>query len=431
MIKKQVYVIILLTVLNIFSGQNLKSDDLPLMKGLYMNSASKKVLVLLTVLILSFSFLLPGFAAGEEKTLMSVSYRGDTASYPENSLEAILSAVKLGADMVSVSVQKTSDGVYVLAEDEAMANFCGAPYGKVSEISYEELREYNLYDNSGKVTGCKIATLEEAIKKAEDTLLILDSHWQEKDGIYDLLLSENALSRVYLRTKESAKNVKKWVESKEEKVGVIAVYDGNIVFNETSHFNTVSKLGMPFVQYQSKNYFNVMYGEFVYKRFFYENAPKVIAPMYDADLCGQRGDSEGYWSELIDKGFSVIETNNISSLVSYIDSTEKEKEELSSLIAKAEKIDLSPYSGVCKENLNAALTRAKETVSTISSEDRVQQSRSALILAMNELNIKEGEDSQKGALNITAGKIIAAVAVGLFILAGEVYVHKMQKEKKR
>lgn len=402
-----------------------------------MSFKSKKVFVLLTVVVLTFSFALPCFASSAEdlqkgeKMLMSVSYRGDTASYPENSLEAIRSAEKIGADMVSVGVQKTADGVYVLSEDETMANFCNAPYGRVAEITYSQLKNYNLYDNSGNLTKYEIATLSQAMKKAKDIILILDVSWEEREGIYELILAEDALSRVFIRTKESARTVRDWVESKTEKPVVIAVYDGNIVFNEISHFNIVSDLGMPLVQYQSKNYFNVMYGEFVYKRFFFENAPKVIAPMYDADLCGQRGDCESYWSELIEKGFSVIETNNISSLVSYIESVEEEKEELLTLAEKASNIDLSPYSQICRDNLKVSLEEAKAAVSGIVSLDRVQQSRSALLLAMNELNIKEGEDSQVGALNITAGKVIAAIIVGIFILAAQVYVHKMQKEKKR
>ena len=47
--------------------------------------------------------------------LIAVSYRGDTENYPENSIEAILSAKEIGADMVSVGVQQTKD-LLILAE---------------------------------------------------------------------------------------------------------------------------------------------------------------------------------------------------------------------------------------------------------------------------------------------------------------------------
>jgi hypothetical protein len=50
---------------------------------------------------------------------------------------------------------------------------------------------------------------------------------------------------------------------------------------------------------------------------------------------------------------------------------------------------------------------------------------------MNRLNLSDSTESQKGALNITAGKIVAAVLVGAAILAGQIYVHKMQQEKRR
>ena len=61
----------------------------------------------------------------------------------------------------------------------------------------------------------------------------------------------------------------------------------------------------------------------------------------------------------------------------------------------------------------------------------LESANSQLLLAMNRLNLSDGVESQKGALNITAGKIIAIVLVGAAILAGQIYVHKMQQEKRR
>ena len=61
--------------------------------------------------------------------ILSISYRGDTASFPKNSLEAIRSAEKSGADMVSVSVAMTKDGVIVLSENEE---------NNISNLTFEE-----------------------------------------------------------------------------------------------------------------------------------------------------------------------------------------------------------------------------------------------------------------------------------------------------
>ena len=101
-------------------------------------------------------------------------------------------------------------------------------------------------------------------------------------------------------------------------------------------------------------------------------------------------------------------------------------------ISEAKKTDFSVYSDVSAGNLQKALKRANEELqSNVSSVGELESASSQLLLAMNRLNLSDSTESQKGALNITAGKIVAAVLVGAAILAGQIYVHKMQQEKRR
>ena len=65
------------------------------------------------------------------------------------------------------------------------------------------------------------------------------------------------------------------------------------------------------------------------------------------------------------------------------------------------------------------------------SRDELQSAQSALILSMNKLALNTGEDAQRGALNITFGKVLAAVLVGAAILAAQIFVHKMQRKKEK
>lgn len=364
---------------------------------------------------------------------MCISYRGDTALYPENSLEAVLSSEEKGADGVSVGVQKTSDGIYVLTEkSKKLSDVSDAPYEKVGEITYDELQNYSLKDNTGSVTKYRMVSLSQTISLTEeDFIIIVDAPWEERDGIYDLISHYRAFDRIIIRTDKSASEVNEWVASKQEKVDVISVYQGNIIFSAISNFNKMSKGNASFVQYQTKNYFGVVYGDFFCKRFASENAPKALAPMYDPDLSGQRTDSQEGWNELIEAGYRVIETNNPVSLVSYIDRHEKSGKALAVLAEKACYIGTDRYSQVQRENLNDALMCAVETLDKVSSLDEYEKVYSALILAMNELSISREDDTQKGQLNITAGKIIAAVVVGSLILAAQIFVYKMQKERKR
>lgn len=395
------------------------------------------VFILTAVLILSFAVASCGISAEERfndnrNGLIAVSYRGDTENYPENSLEGIKSAFELGAHMVSVGVVKTADGVFVLAENENPGNICNTDKRSFDGITLAELENNYLYDNCGQLTDCKIATLEEALDNTVDSeILILDIAPEMKDEVYELLLSEGAIDRVVLRFKESAKNIAKWINTKEAEPQVIGVYSGNIVWNAISHIEKLSE-NFRIVQYQSKNYFNVMYGSFVAKRYSADGNARALAPTYDKELCGQREDNASGWNELIEKGFSAIETNNIASLVEYTERAETLNENLRILTEKAKNTDFSIYSDVSADNLSKALKKAEEELERgVSSVGELESANSQLLLALNRLNLSDGKESQRGALNITAGKVIAAVLVGFAILAGQIYVHKMQKEKRR
>lgn len=394
------------------------------------------ILTLILTLMLNFTVTSLGVSAEEKfennrMGLISVSYRGDTENYPENSLEAILSAKEIGADMVSVGVQKTKD-LLILAEDENIGNFCNSKSESISASYWDQdLENCYLYDNSGKLTECKVACLYDALTVAQDIILILDIDSEDKDDVYDVVQYYGATDRVFLRFEENSSDIVQWVNSKETKPNVIGIYNGNIIWNAISHIENLSEVSS-IVHYESKNYFNVMYGSFVADRFSAEGKARALAPAYDRELCGQREDNASGWNELIEKGFSAIETNNIKSLVEYVNRADALNLSLRKLTEKAEKTDLSVYSDVSADNLQKALRTAKaELERGVSSVGELESAKSQLLLAMNRLNLSDGKESQKGALNVTAGKVIAAVLVGAAILAGQIYVHKMQKEKRR
>lgn len=406
-----------------------------------MSLKVKNILILLiaSALIISLSLSCLGAEIGfnenmygEEDRIMCISYRGDTSLYPENSLEGVLSAEEKGADGVSVGVQKTADGIYVLTENKKLSAVSDAPYESVTEIAYDELQQFYLKDNTGALTKYRMVSLSQTISlTGEDFIIIADIPWEERDGIYDLISHYGAFDRIIIRTDKSASEVNEWTSSKSEKVNVISVYKGNIIFSAVSNFSKMSQSSSPFVQYQSKNYFSVVFGSFFCKRFADEGAPRAIVSMYDLDLSGQRTDSTEGWNEVIEAGYSVIETNNIVSLVSYIDRHEKALKALAVFTEKAKNADLWSASSVVLQNRQDAILRAETTLTGISSLDEIEYAHSNLLLAMNENNINAEEDTQKGHLNITAGKIMAALSVGALILAAEIFVYKMQKERKR
>lgn len=361
--------------------------------------------------------------------IMSVSHRGDAVSYPENSLEAVLSASKKGADMVSVSVQKSADGVFVLCEKGDLSSFCSTKETNLSKLDYKALSKISYYETDGSVSKCKITSLEKALKALRGkSILVLDNAWEYRNELEEFARENQAFQNIILRTDEKSKNIKKWKEETNSSLNVLGIYDGGIIFFALSHISNLKDESV--VQYQSKNYFNEMYKSLVTRNFSNENNPRALSPMYHADLCGQRTDCDTGWNEMINRGFSVIETNCIEELVYYIERTEKVRDALQKLCEKGEKVDISLYSSASEKNFSKAFVEAKEILKNPNTSlEKLQGSYSLLSQTMKNLTFGTHEDDQRGNLNVTPLKVFFVIVFGSLILLGEIYVYKKQKRK--
>lgn len=363
--------------------------------------------------------------------ILSVSYRGDSAQYPKNSLEAVLSAADKGADMISVSVRMSKDGVLFLCEDGYLSGVCDTDVSYANELSEKELSKLNLYFGD-KVSSCHLQTLEKVLKKLNSkAVLILDNSWEYKDEILSFCRENKMTQCVVLRTDATAKEISSWISQTKSEIKVIGTCKSAIVWKVQGHLSTLSKASQPIVQFQSKNYFNVMYDNFTAKKYSSGDNARALAPMYDKDLCGQRNDNAVGWDEMVERGFSVIETNCIEELKNYIDETNKAYQKLSHLKERAESISLDKYSSGSSDNFKYALSKSEQTLENKNASlGQLQQCFSALLQSINNLTFGEHNDTQRGNLNVTAGKVVATVFFGSLLLAGEIYVHKMRKSRK-
>lgn len=394
------------------------------------------VIVMSTQLFTAGAFLEKETAAEklytENDGLICISHRGDTTAYPENSLQAVKSALKKGADFVSVNLEKTSDGIFYLCEDESLGNVCTASRERLSDVNSADLEKYNLYDVFGNETELKMTSLEELLENTDlSDGIILDIKPEYKDEVYSVLEKNEALSRVVLRVEESGKALSAWAGAKAEKVHIIGKYTGNIIFSTISQINSLTEASLAAVQYESKNYFNVCFGEFFTNRYLHSENVRAAAATCSPELCGQRSDNSDGWNELISKGYSIIETNNIEGFDAYRKQTEALISEIIKLTEKAEAIDIAKYSQVSLENLDKAKLHCKSVAyADVVSLAGAQAAYSQLNLALKEMKISTGEVDTRGALNITAGKIITSVAIGAVFLASQIYLHKMRRRSK-
>lgn len=147
---------------------------------------------------------LAAFADGDGRMMSSI-HRSDFKNYPENSIEGIISAIRMGADSIELDLRLTRDGVVVLMHDETLkrttdweskAGKNGLPAsGNIWDWSFEELRQLRLTMNDGTMTDYLIPTFEEALIVCKNrTTIRLDKPdvWNWDRDVYPLVQKTGA-----------------------------------------------------------------------------------------------------------------------------------------------------------------------------------------------------------------------------------------------
>jgi glycerophosphoryl diester phosphodiesterase len=110
-----------------------------------------------------------------EKAPFLMAHRGGAAEgYPENCMETFAYTLSHCRAVIEVDPRYTKDSVVVLHHDATLERTTTG-YGKVSDHTWEELKELRLKDLHGNVTRFRIPTLDEALTWAKGkTILWLD-----------------------------------------------------------------------------------------------------------------------------------------------------------------------------------------------------------------------------------------------------------------
>jgi len=101
-----------------------------------------------------------------------IAHRGFSARAPENTLVAVSSAIRIGADMVEVDVTLTSDGRLVCIHDETLDRTTNGT-GIVQDHSLAELRRLDAGSwFSREFHNARIPTLEEVLELVDGRILL-------------------------------------------------------------------------------------------------------------------------------------------------------------------------------------------------------------------------------------------------------------------
>lgn len=117
--------------------------------------------------------------------------------YPENSIEGMEKTLSFMHSFFEIDPRLTKDSVIVLMHDDTIDRTTNGT-GKVSDYTYEELKQFNLKDRQGNVSPNKIPTLGEALDWGiGKTVFNLDNK-QVPWEMYSELLNEHRWPNIIL-----------------------------------------------------------------------------------------------------------------------------------------------------------------------------------------------------------------------------------------
>lgn len=111
-----------------------------------------------------------------------VAHRGDSHNYPENTMDAFLSAIELEVDVIETDVHLTKDNKIVIWHDDTLDRNTDGK-GKIEDYTYQELLNfdagYTFTSDNGKTfpfrgKGVKIALLEEVLNRCPNQRFNID-----------------------------------------------------------------------------------------------------------------------------------------------------------------------------------------------------------------------------------------------------------------
>lgn len=107
-----------------------------------------------------------------------VAHRGDWRDYPENSLQAIESCIRMGLAMAEIDLARTKDGHLVLMHDSTVDRTTTGR-GKVADLTLVEIQALRLKNGYGVATTFGVPTLQEALQTARGRIrLNLDKSYR-------------------------------------------------------------------------------------------------------------------------------------------------------------------------------------------------------------------------------------------------------------
>lgn len=256
-----------------------------------------------------------------------VAHRGDWRNYPENSIPAIESVIRMGVDVMELDVKMTRDSVLVLSHDLTL-NRTTTGSGNISDYTYEQLLAFDLKRGHGiAIPGLKIPTLRQALEVCKDRIVVnVDQGFDYYDQVLAITEELGMTDQVLIKNGQPLDKVQQKMSRHAHKMmymPVVSVAAGSDMTTFNSYLASPEVVPIAFELCFDTLDDNVKNTA----RRVLNAGSKVWVNTIWGSLCGDHDDDRAYdspdpdkiYGPILDLGTSIIQTDRPEFLIKYLE----------------------------------------------------------------------------------------------------------------
>lgn len=256
-----------------------------------------------------------------------VAHRGDWRNYPENSIPAIESVIRMGVDVMELDVKMTRDSVLVLSHDWTL-NRTTTGSGNISDYTYEQLLAFDLKRGHGiAIPGLKIPTLRQALEVCKNRIVVnVDQGFDYYDQVLAITEELGMTDQVLIKNGQPLDKVQQRMSRHAHKMmymPVVSVTGGSDMTTFNSYLANPEAVPIAFelcFDSLDENVKNTA-------RRVLDAGSKVWVNTIWGSLCGDHDDDRAYdspdpdkvYGPILDLGTSIIQTDRPEFLIKYLE----------------------------------------------------------------------------------------------------------------
>lgn len=267
----------------------------------------------------------------DSKYVVVVAHRGDWRNYPENSIPAIESVIRMGVDIVELDLKMTSDSVLVLSHD-GTCNRTTTGKGPISTMTLDSLKGFNLKYAHGVKSPHKMPTLREALEVCKDRIVVnIDQGYQYYDQVIAITEELGVTDQILIKGKRMLADVNAKMAEYEHNMMYMPIIDilypkGADLFNQYMEAgevplayevcfaelnDTARDCCKKVIESGSKLWVNTLWAS--------------LNGGYDDNAAFEAKDPAEVYDVILDLGTSIIQTDRPEMLIKYLEKKGRRK----------------------------------------------------------------------------------------------------------